>query len=289
MVQIFKKTDQLSDQIRKAREKGKRIGFVPTMGALHEGHLNLIRKARKENALLVVSIYVNPTQFDDPDDYRNYPRTRDQDIEKLKAHDCDILFMPGDQEMYPEGPEQLHGFDPGFLGRVLEGRFRPGHFQGVATIVKKLFDVVQPDRAYFGQKDYQQLLIIKKLVRDFSFAINIVPVPITREPDGLAISSRNVLLTTEQRTAAPVIYQTLQWAREKLLNAYSVTFIKEEAFRKLEKQKLIDNVEYFEIRDALTFYPINEKGNGNENVVICTALSMGKIRLIDNLLIQKGT
>lgn len=287
MVQTINSPNQLSDQIHEFRKEDKSIGFVPTMGALHKGHLNLIRQAKKENDILVVSIFVNPTQFDDPDDYRNYPRTWEKDIAKLEEAECDLLFMPGDAEIYPDGPENLDDFEPGYVGKVLEGRFRPGHFQGVATIVKKLFDIVQPDRAYFGQKDYQQLLVIKKLVSDYSLPITIVAVPSARDMDGLAISSRNVLLTDDQRKVAPVVYQTLQQASEQLKAGIPIEKIQKEAYKYLEQQQEI-NTEYFEIRDPEQFAPLSDL-SGNHEVIICTALYLGDVRLIDNLIVKLGT
>ncbi|HFB61616.1 MAG TPA: pantoate--beta-alanine ligase, partial [Bacteroidetes bacterium] len=176
---------------------GKTIGFVPTMGALHEGHLELMRRARKENDLLVVSIFVNPIQFNNPDDLKKYPRTLEDDMEKLKSVDCNVLFAPDAAEMYPEKVTTQYDF--GELDKVMEGKFRPGHFNGVAVVVKKLFDIVQPHRAYFGEKDFQQLAIIKKLVEMENIPVEIVPCPIVRDPAGLAMSSRNRLLTPEQR------------------------------------------------------------------------------------------
>ncbi len=287
MVQTIKSPAQLSGQIDEFRKEGKSIGFVPTMGALHEGHMNLIKQAREENDLLIVSIFVNPTQFDDPEDYRRYPRTWDADLMKLEEIKCDLLFMPGDAEMYPDGYDILKDFDPGYVGKVLEGRFRPGHFQGVATVVKKLLAMVQPDYAYFGQKDYQQLLVIKKLVKDYALPVSIIPVPTTRGADGLAVSSRNVLLNKDQRKIAPVIYETLKWAGEKLKAGVSIEKIQKEAYKYLEQQQEI-NTEYFEIRDTEEFVSLNNPFNVNE-VVICTALYLGNVRLIDNLIVKLGT
>lgn len=276
--------DHLTDQIQQHKAQDRSIGFVPTMGALHEGHMALIEKARKENDVLVVSIFVNPTQFDDPDDYRNYPTTKEEDQQKLEAAGCDLLFMPSEASMYPEGKKVLANFDPGPIAKVLEGEFRPGHFQGVATIVKKLFDVVQPQRAYFGLKDYQQLLIIQKLVTDFEMGIDIIPVPIVRESDGLAKSSRNVLLTREERQIAPVIYETLQKAATALRSKTPVTQIKEQAFEAFRHYTELEP-EYFEIRDAATLEVVSNPDH-HDQVLICTAVHLDKVRLIDNLVIQ---
>lgn len=287
MVQSIPTVKQLSDQIKSYRAKQETIGFVPTMGALHEGHMSLIRKAKAESDRLVVSIFVNPTQFDDPDDYRNYPRTRENDIAYLEQVGCDILFIPDEAEMYPNGPEILDDFKPGYYGSVLEGRFRPGHFQGVATIVKKLLDSVQPDRAYFGQKDYQQLLIIQKLVNDYNLFPKIVPVPTQRETDGLAISSRNILLTEDQRKQAPLIYETLKWAKDRISSGESISKVQTQGFDYLNQQDPMQ-VEYFEVRDAYYFTPVSVLNDASA-MIICTAVKMGKVRLIDNLLFETGT
>jgi len=283
MVKITESPSQLSDQITHLREQGHTIGFVPTMGALHQGHMHLIETARQANDVLVVSIFVNPAQFNDPDDYRNYPRTRDADVQQLEQAGCDLLFMPDEKAMYPDGPEQLSGFDPGLPARVLEGHFRPGHFEGVATIVKKLFDCVQPERAYFGLKDYQQFLVIRHLVEYYQMGIAVVPVPTIRENDGLAISSRNVLLTSEQRSTAPVLYQTLQWAKEQLLEQVPVAEVRKLAFQHLS---YYGEPEYFEICDAYTFEAVL-KPVKTAGLVICTAVQLGKVRLIDNILLSR--
>lgn len=287
MVQTTSTIQQLSDQIKSYRAKQETIGFVPTMGALHEGHMNLIRKAKAENDRLVVSIFVNPTQFDDPDDYRNYPRTRENDIAYLDQVGCDILFMPDEAEMYPDGHETLENFEPGYYGSVLEGRLRPGHFQGVATIVKKLLHSVQPDRAYFGQKDYQQLLIIQKLVNDNNLLPKIVPVPTQRETDGLAISSRNILLTENQRKQAPLIYETLQWAKDRISSGEWISESQKQGFDYLNQEHSMQ-VEYFEVRDAYYFTPVSALDDASA-LIISTAVNMGKVRLIDNLLFETGT
>lgn len=276
--------EHLTDQIQQLKAQNQSVGFVPTMGALHEGHMALIEKARKANDVLVVSIFVNPTQFDDPDDYRNYPSTQKEDQQKLQEANCDLLFMPTEEAMYPEGKKMLANFDPGPIAKVLEGEYRPGHFQGVATIVKKLFDVAQPHRAYFGLKDYQQLLIIQKLVADLEMGIDIIPVPIVRESDGLAKSSRNVLLTEKEREIAPVIYQTLQKAATALQSKTPVPEIQEQAFEAFHRYPELDP-EYFEIRDALTLDHVSNPDH-HAKILICTAVYLGKVRLIDNLVIQ---
>lgn len=264
------------------RTAGHRIGFVPTMGALHEGHLSLIRAAREANDIVVVSIFVNPTQFNDPEDYRNYPRTREADKQRLEEERVDIAFMPDEAEMYPEGKQSLADFDPGYLGQVLEGEKRPGHFEGMATIVKKLLETVRPDYAYFGQKDYQQLLIVRQLVNTYQLPVGIVSVPIVRESDGLALSSRNVLLTPEERELVPVIYQTLKHCRDQVEHDFRPEEVTKEGLAALNRYEAL-SLEYFTIRNAFTLAPVTS-AETPEAVVILVALSIGKVRLIDNML-----
>lgn len=264
------------------RTAGYRIGFVPTMGALHEGHLSLIRAARKANDIVVVSIFVNPTQFNDPEDYRNYPRTREADKLRLEEAGVDLAFMPDEAEMYPEGRQNLADFDPGYLGQVLEGEKRPGHFEGMATIVKKLLETVKPDYAYFGQKDYQQLLIVRELVSTYQLPVSIVSEPIVRESDGLALSSRNVLLTPEERELAPVIYQTLKYCRDQVERDFRPEELSQEGMDALNRYEAF-TLEYFTIRNAFTLAPVTS-AEKPKAVIILVALGIGKVRLIDNML-----
>lgn len=282
MTQVTTTAKKLKAALTPIQSEGKSIGFVPTMGALHEGHLSLIRSAKSENDTVVVSIFVNPTQFNDPDDYRNYPRTHERDREVLEEEGVDFVFMPGDEEMYPGGDRTLLDFNPGYLNQTLEAAFRPGHFEGVATIVKKLFDIVMPDRTYFGQKDYQQLLVIRQLVRTYSLPIKVIGGPVKRESDGLALSSRNILLSKGERQKVPIIYQTL---------CYYKTALEEQAFKPQEYQReakaYLDSfpeftVEYFVIRDAETLEELSETHNP-DSAVLLVALHVGKVRLIDNM------
>ena len=272
----------LVEMLSAYRTAGYRIGFVPTMGALHEGHLSLIRAARKANDIVVVSIFVNPTQFNDPEDYRNYPRTREADKLRLEEAGVDLAFMPDEAEMYPEGRQNLADFDPGYLGQVLEGEKRPGHFEGMATIVKKLLESVKPDYAYFGQKDYQQLLIVRELVSTYQLPVSIVSEPIVRESDGLALSSRNVLLTPEERELAPVIYQTLKYCRDQVERDFRPEELSQEGMDALNRYEAF-TLEYFTIRNAFTLAPVTS-AEKPKAVIILVALGIGKVRLIDNML-----
>ena len=272
----------LAEMLSAYRTAGYRIGFVPTMGALHEGHLSLIRAAREANDIVVVSIFVNPTQFNDPEDYRNYPRTREADKLRLEEAGVDLAFMPDEAEMYPEGRQNLADFDPGYLGQVLEGEKRPGHFEGMATIVKKLLESVKPDYAYFGQKDYQQLLIVRELVSTYQLPVSIVSEPIVRESDGLALSSRNVLLTPEERELAPVIYQTLKYCRDQVERDFRPEELSQEGMDALNRYEAF-TLEYFTIRNAFTLAPVTS-AEKPKAVIILVALGIGKVRLIDNML-----
>ena len=272
----------LAEMLSAYRTAGYRIGFVPTMGALHEGHLSLIRAAREANDIVVVSIFVNPTQFNDPEDYRNYPRTREADKLRLEEAGVDLAFMPDEAEMYPEGRQNLADFDPGYLGQVLEGEKRPGHFEGMATIVKKLLETVKPDYAYFGKKDYQQLLIVRELVSTYQLPVSIVSEPIVRESDGLALSSRNVLLTPEERELAPMIYQTLKYCRDQVERDFRPEQVSQEGMDTLNRYEAF-TLEYFTIRNAFTLAPVTS-AEKPKAVIILVALGIGRVRLIDNML-----
>jgi len=263
-------------------EKGKSIGFVPTMGALHEGHLKLVEQALSENELVVCSIFVNPIQFNNAEDLEKYPRTFDQDIAMLEAVGCHVVFYPSASEMYPAPETKVYDF--GLIDKVMEGRFRPGHFNGVAIVVKKLFDIVNPHKAYFGEKDYQQLAIIKALVKQENIPTRIVACSTVRETDGLAMSSRNRRLSTSQRQQAPQIYQVLKQI-PKWFPTHSIAEIKlmvEQSINNIAEMQL----EYFEISDAETLQPACES-NDSKPLVACIAVYMDSIRLIDNIVFNK--
>lgn len=276
----FRYKKELINHISNLKKKENKIGFVPTMGALHNGHLSLISQSLNENDYTVVSIFVNPTQFDNPDDLEKYPRTYDSDKEKLMNLDEQIIiYYPLADDLY-DGDIKSNHFDFDGLETVMEGKYRPGHFNGVATVVKKLFEVVQPDFAYFGEKDFQQLQIIKKMAEKEQLPVQIIPVPIFREKDGLAMSSRNSRLTTLQRAAAPFIYQVLQQVRI-MFQKYDITELKQFVYTVFKAHPLLE-IEYFEIADKKTLQPVSDKKKCNK----CRAFIVvyaGDIRLIDNL------
>lgn len=253
------------------------IGFVPTMGALHEGHISLVKRCRNENDVVVVSIFVNPTQFNDKLDLQAYPRTEQKDIEMLERSDCDIVFLPSVEQMYPVVDDRV--FDFGELSGVMEGVNRPGHFNGVAIIVSKLFDVVKPNRAYFGEKDFQQLAIIRKMTEDLNYNIQIVGCDICRTDSGLALSSRNMLLTERQLAIAPHIYETIKKA--SCLNWTSSLDAEHYVARMLQREPEFE-LEYFVIADENTLQSITES---NKHAIKrgFIVVKMGAIRLIDNI------
>lgn len=275
---IFTEIKSLQQKI-KSLKNGATIGFVPTMGALHEGHLSLVAKAKKENDIVVVSIFVNPTQFDNADDLINYPKTTEKDLSLLKSFNCDIVFTPTPEEIYADDI-QSKSFDFDGLEFQMEGKFRTGHFNGVGTIVERLFKVVKPHKAYFGEKDFQQIQIIRKMVEKRNLPVQIISCPIHREKDGLAMSSRNARLTTVQRAAAPFIYETLKKAKSQFgtKNASEVLKWVENEF----KNHPLFTLEYFEIADEETLLPVETK-NPTKKYRAFIAVFAGKVRLIDNI------
>ncbi len=278
-MEIIRTISQMQAYSRAARKSGKSIGFVPTMGALHNGHLMLVEQAMAENDIGICSIFVNPIQFNNPKDLEKYPRTFEKDIALLESLGCDVVFYPEVEEMYPEPVTQTYDF--GLLDKVMEGRYRSGHFNGVAIVVKKLFDIVLPHKAYFGEKDFQQLAVIKALVKIESMNIAIVACPIVRETDGLAMSSRNVRLTDSQRSEAPLIFQTLVKA-SGLYKTEKVETVIEKVAHTINANPEME-LEYFEISHPETLAPI--RGNKPDTpVVACIAVYMGPVRLIDNMI-----
>jgi len=266
-------------QIRDWRRHAERIGFVPTMGNLHAGHLRLVDVAKQHCDKVVVSVYVNPMQFGVSEDFSKYPRTLDQDKALLEKLKIDMLFTPDDQQMYPHGHQHNTFIDVPDLTTGLEGAHRPGHFRGVATIVNKLFNIVQPDVAVFGEKDYQQLLVIRRMAHDLDMPIEIIGEPTVRETDGLAMSSRNQYLTAEERRRAPGLYETLQFVRERLLrNGVDTTDLEQEAIMLLEKKGFVPD--YVAIRHSET---LHDPKSLTEPLVILMAARLGTTRLIDNL------
>ena len=269
------------NDLRKALESAELIGLVPTMGALHAGHENLIETARRDCRTVVVSIFVNPIQFGPSEDYSRYPRTLEQDLEACARRGTDLVFAPPVEEMYPL--PQLTFVEVTRISEHLCGKFRPGHFRGVATVVLKLLNMVQPQRAYFGEKDMQQLQVIRRMVLDLNAAVTIVGVPTVREPDGLALSSRNKYLSAEERRAAPALYQALQAAVRRIKEGErDVTKTRTATLEILEKQPLI-HVEYLDIVDPDELAPVSTIGR---SVRIAAAIWIGRTRLIDNVFVN---
>lgn len=269
-----------SEELRRALGSRDRsgIGFVPTMGALHAGHRSLVERARRECATVVVSVFVNPTQFNDKTDLKNYPRTPEADLRLLEEVGADYVFMPSVEEVYPEPDTRT--FDFGMIDKVMEGATRPGHFNGVAQVVSRLFDLVKPAKAYFGEKDFQQIAVIREMVRQLRIPVKIIPCPIVRGEDGLALSSRNTLLDTDHRTAAPYIYKVLKAAVEK---SHQTTPDQLAAWvtAQVESNPLL-KVIYFQVVDAATMQQVR---TWEESPAIqgCIAVQAGDIRLIDNI------
>ena len=257
----------------------KTIGLVPTMGALHEGHISLIQASKAHNDITVCSIFVNPAQFNNPEDLLKYPRTLEADSEMLEEAGCDAVFAPSVEEMYPEQP--VMKFDFGALERVMEGASRPGHFNGVGIVVSKLFNIVKADRAYFGQKDLQQVAIVTKLVADLSFGLELITAPTIREGDGLAMSSRNRRLNEEERHIAPHIFKILESAKNELLKGKPVEEVIRQATTEFAAIKAF-KLDYFEIVDINTLQPITSMRPTGGNA-ICVAAFLGPVRLIDNI------
>lgn len=281
---LFKKASELSEYTDAQRKNGKRTGFAPTMGALHAGHISLVEFSKKENNLTVSSIFINPSQFNDPKDFEKYPVTIERDIEMLEAAGCDLLFIPSVQEIYPSGFNHTKKYELGFLDTVLEGKYRPGHYQGVCMIMERLLKIVMPDNLYLGQKDYQQCMVIKKLIElmglDKNINVNICPTH--RETDGLAMSSRNMRLNKEERETAATIFKALSLIKSKTGFA-TIELLEQEARTMLEEKKF--KVDYVEIADAENLEEI-KSWDGKKKIVALTAAYLNDIRLIDNLILN---
>ena len=275
---VVETVDKLRAFLAAARAEGKSIGLVPTMGALHEGHASLVKRSVEENDVTVVSVFVNPTQFNDKGDLERYPRTLDADCALLSSLGANYVFAPSVEEVYPEPDTRVFDFAP--LDKVMEGVYRPGHFNGVAQIVSKLFMYVEPDRAYFGEKDFQQLAIIREMVRQLGFKLQVVGCPIVREKDGLALSSRNTLLTPEQRITALAISKTLFASLDyaKLHTLMETKQMVEQAIAGTEGLEL----EYYEVVDGNTLQPV-VSWDDTDYIVGCITVYCGKVRLIDNI------
>ena len=265
------------------RSAGHRLALVPTMGVLHDGHLQLVQAAAAQCPEVIATIFVNPTQFNNPDDLRLYPRVPEQDTDMLRSAGCTALFMPEVAEVYPQ-PTVLR-FDFGALERVMEGAHRPGHFNGVATVVSKLFHFARPHAAYFGQKDFQQVAIVRQLIADLSFDLELVVCPTVREDDGLAMSSRNRRLSPEARAVAPLLYQVLTQAAAQVRAGMAPAQVQAQALDALARQPQFAT-EYFEVADAQSLQPIAGYAPG-QDVVLCVAAQLGGVRLIDNVVVMK--
>jgi pantoate--beta-alanine ligase len=286
---LLKKITDLQSYLAVAKQKGAKIGFVPTMGALHQGHVSLIDRSQKDNQATVCSIFVNPRQFNDPKDFEKYPVTIEKDIYTLESTGCDVLFLPSIEEIYPNKNSGQIKYDLGYLETILEGKYRPGHFQGVCMVMQRLLDIVKPDNLYLGQKDYQQCMVIRKLI-DLTgqTGINVNICPTLREPDGLAMSSRNSRLNKTEREKAPAIYSALQFIKTNLKKGV-LNELKERAIVKLDEQGF--KVDYIEIADAATLqlinHPITIGWDGKQKLVALAAAFINEVRLIDNLLLNE--
>jgi len=278
---IFKYIKHIKPYLQSQQQRGRVTGFAPTMGALHQGHISLIQQSRKEADITVSSIFVNPTQFNDPKDFEKYPITLDKDIYLLEKAGCDVLFLPAVSEMYPGGLQHPKKYELGYLETVLDGAYRPGHFQGVCLVVEKLLTIVHPNKLFLGQKDYQQCMVIKKLVELMGINTDIVMAPTQREPDGLAMSSRNTRLTEADRAKAPLIYQILQQIKNEI-EPGNLKALKQKAAAALTDQNF--KVDYVEIGDATTL-SLTDDWDGTTPLVALAAAFIGDVRLIDNLLL----
>ncbi len=275
---VLTNKEDLSKFIGQIKVDKSVVGFVPTMGALHEGHISLVDRAGKESDIVVVSIFVNPTQFNNKEDLKRYPRDLNKDLELLEKTSCKIVFAPSVEEMYPE--EDTRNFNFGALETVMEGKFRPGHFNGVAQIVSKLFEAVKPDKAFFGLKDFQQLAIIRKMTEMLNLNVEIVPCPIIRETSGLAMSSRNMLLSSDEREAAALISATL-FAAVKKSRSFSINELKEWVINTINANSFLET-EYFDIVDEINLQTV-KSWDERVNKIGCIAVQCGKVRLIDNV------
>lgn len=275
---VVETVDKLRAILAAARAEGKSVGLVPTMGALHEGHASLVQRSVEENDVTVVSVFVNPTQFNDKGDLERYPRTLDADCALLSSLGANYVFAPSVEEVYPEPDTRVFDFAP--LDKVMEGVYRPGHFNGVAQIVSKLFMYVEPDRAYFGEKDFQQLAIIREMVRQLGFKLQVVGCPIVREKDGLALSSRNTLLTPEQRITALAISKTL-FASLDYAKLHTLTETKQMVEQAIAGTEGLE-LEYYEVVDGNTLQPV-ASWDDTDYIVGCITVYCGKVRLIDNI------
>ncbi len=279
---ICKQSSDINNYLSAQRKKIRSVGFVPTMGALHEGHISLIKQSKKKTGLTVCSIFVNPVQFNNAEDFEKYPSTIENDILLLEENGCDILFVPSEREMYPDESSKHKQYALGYLEEILEGKFRPGHFQGVCLVVEKLLNIVRPDILFLGQKDYQQCLVIKKLVRLMGSRVKVKIEPIIREKNGLAMSSRNLRLTPEERETAPGLHETLTAIKKQLRRA-NFRQLANVAVERLETAGF--KVDYLELARAKDLRTVAGK-EPHEELVLLIAAYLHRVRLIDNILIK---
>lgn len=278
---IFKQPADIRAYLERERQQDKKCGFVPTMGALHQGHLSLVNRAKEENELVVCSIYVNPTQFNDPKDFERYPKTLEKDIYMLEKASCDVLFLPDTAQLYPPGETDEEKYDLGELEYMLEGKFRPGHFQGVCQVVQRLINIVMPEQLYLGQKDFQQCMVIKKLLTLMGMHTNLVICPIIRETNGLAMSSRNMRLSADERNKAAGIYAALSYI-DQHIQPGPLRNILDKAVHILSAHGL--RSEYIEIATVADMKPLTE-WDGDTEIVALIAAYMRDVRLIDNMIL----
>lgn len=283
-MQIIEKVSELLTYVENGKRKGLKTGLVPTMGALHKGHLSLVKRSKQDNDVTIVSLFVNPVQFNNPTDLATYPRQQEEDFKLLAQEGVDVVFAPTVEEIYPEDFDRNRKFDLGKTAEVMEGIYRPGHFQGVALVVNRLFELCRPTHAYFGMKDFQQIAVIRAMVQKEGLDVEIIACPIVREDSGLAFSSRNQLLEEQDKESAPVIFQTLKESKE-----YSLTHSVEETRQWVSDRinsKENFKLEYFEIVDGETLLPVEEWDEA-QYIVGCITVYLGKVRLIDNI-VYKG-
>jgi pantoate--beta-alanine ligase len=279
---LFKRSEDLRNSINDLKNSGAKIGFVPTMGALHEGHIGLIDACRRQSDYSICSIFVNPAQFNDPDDFKKYPVSIENDIQMLEKAGTDLVFIPSVKEIYPEGDSGLETYDLGTLESLLEGRYRPGHFQGVCQVMSRLLELVMPEYLFMGQKDYQQCLVVKRLIRLLQLPIEFHTVPTKREPGGLALSSRNRRLTSDQKMKAETIFCVLNYIKESIKTGETLPLI-EMAVKKLNASRF--RTDYVSIARQKDLRPV-ENWDGRELVVALIAAFQGEVRLIDNMLLN---
>jgi pantoate--beta-alanine ligase len=280
---IFKQAAELGRYLEKQRSMQRKTGFIPTMGALHQGHISLVKEAQKHTDITVCSIFVNPTQFNDPNDFNKYPQTLDKDIYQLEQAGTNVLFLPSVHEMYPQGIHHLEHYDLGYLETILEGAYRPGHFQGVCQVMRRLLQMVKPDDLFMGQKDYQQCMVVQWLLKHLNMPTRFEAVPTMRETDGLAMSSRNMRLPETDRKKAPAIYQALEHIRRHI-TAGGLSALQQESQSILEKEGF--KIDYIAIAAANTLAPI-DNWDGKEPLIALVAAFLGEVRLIDNMQVTK--